>query len=66
MGNACIFTTVSRNYLQYDKMKKTIVADLETEYSKLSLTDSSRSFNMTDDVFIDGDAIEEILAPYKD
>jgi peptidyl-prolyl cis-trans isomerase C len=54
------------HYLPYDEVEKTIVADLETEYSKLSITDFTRGFNMTDDAFIDGDALEEILAPYKD
>jgi peptidyl-prolyl cis-trans isomerase C len=53
------------HYLPYEEVKETIVTDLETEYSKLSITEFTRGFNMTDDAFIDNDAVEEILAPYK-
>jgi peptidyl-prolyl cis-trans isomerase C len=53
------------HYLPYDEVKAKIVADLETEYRKLSLSNYMRDFNMTEDVYIDGNAMEEIFAPYQ-
>jgi hypothetical protein len=54
------------HYLPYDEVKAKIVADLETEYRRSSITEFSRSFNMTDKVVIDNDAVDAILAPYRD
>lgn len=51
--------------LSYEEAKEQIVADLETEYRKLSILEFLAQFNMTDDVVIDGDAMEVLFAPYK-
>lgn len=53
------------HFLPYKEVKSKIVADLEKEYRRLSITDYNRSFNMTDDVYIDGAAMEQIFSPYK-
>lgn len=53
------------HYLPYEEVKAKIVADLEKDYVKLSITEYTRSFNMTADTFIDDDAIEKIFAPYQ-
>ena len=46
-------------------MKARIIADLESEFRKLSITEYNRSFNMTSDVYIDGEAMDAIFAPYR-
>jgi len=51
--------------LPYEEVKDQIVADLEAEYRKLSILEFLAQFNMTDDVVIDGDAMEVLFAPYK-
>jgi hypothetical protein len=53
------------HFLPYEDVKAQIIADLETEYRRLSITEFSQQFNMSDDIQIDGDAMEEIFAPYK-
>jgi hypothetical protein len=53
------------HFLSYDEAKEQIIADLETEYRKLSILEFIAQFNVTDDLFIDGDAMEKVFAPYK-
>ena len=53
------------HFLSYDEAKDQIIADLETEYRKLSILEFIAQFNVTDDLFIDGDAMEKVFAPYK-
>jgi peptidyl-prolyl cis-trans isomerase C len=48
----------------YEEVKENIIADLEAEYRTLSFKDYNGGFNMTEDVYINGAAIDEILAPY--
>ena len=48
----------------YEEVKGAIIADLELEYRKLAMKDYLRDFNITDDAFIDGDAMEKIFSPY--
>ena len=60
------YDAVEEEYLlSYEEAKAQIVADLETEYRKLAILDFIAQFNMTDDVVIDGDAMETVFAPYK-
>ena len=60
------YDAVQEEYLlSYEEAKAQIVADLETEYRKLAILDFIAQFNMTDDVVIDGDAMEAVFAPYK-
>ena len=60
------YDAVEEEYLlSYEEAKDQIVADLETEYRKLAILDFIAQFNMTDDVIIDGDAMEVVFAPYK-
>ena len=52
------------HFLPYEETRDQIVADLETEYRKLSILEFIEQFNITGDVFIDGDAMEKVFAPY--
>ena len=52
------------HFLSYEEAKDQIVADLETEYRKLSILEFIAQFNITGDMFIDGDAMEKIFSPY--
>lgn len=53
------------HFLPYEEAKDQIVADLETDYRKLSILAFIEQFNITEDLFIDGDAMEKTFAPYK-
>ena len=57
--------TEEERFLTYKEAKPLIVADLTAEYRKLSTLEFIAQFNITDDAFIDGDAMEKIFAPYK-
>ena len=57
--------TEEERFLTYGEAKPLIVADLTAEYRKLSTLEFIAQFNITDDAFIDGDAMEKIFAPYK-
>lgn len=54
-----------RYFKTYEDVEDNITADLEKEYRRLSIADYNRSFNMTEDVYIDGAAMDEIFAPYQ-
>lgn len=54
-----------QNFLPFEAVKDKIVADLETEYKKLSIKDYTSKFNMTKDAVIDREALEKLMAPYK-
>jgi len=49
----------------YETVKPKIVNDLRAEYRTLAAKEVRARFNLTDDAFIDGDAMEELMAPYK-
>jgi peptidyl-prolyl cis-trans isomerase C len=53
------------HFKTYDEVKAKIIADLETEFRRSSLTEYNRTFNMTDKAFIDRDAVDAIFAPYQ-
>lgn len=52
-------------YADFETVKPKIVNDLRAEYKTLAAKEVRARFNLTDDAFIDGDAMEELLAPYK-
>lgn len=52
-------------YKTYDQVKGKIEKDLEAEYRQLALKDFQASFRISDEGYIDGDAMDEIFAPYK-
>ncbi|MEZ5572069.1 MAG: peptidylprolyl isomerase [Halioglobus sp.] len=53
------------HFLTYDEVKAKIIADLEAEFRRSSITEFNRSFNMTDQVIIDNEAVDAIFAPYR-
>jgi parvulin-like peptidyl-prolyl isomerase len=53
------------HYLPYEEVKDQIIADLRNEYIKLAAKEFDADFRITDDTYIDADAVEEILQPYK-
>lgn len=52
-------------YKPFEEVKDQIVASLEQEYIKLSAKELDAQLRLTDKAYIDGDAMEEIFAPYK-
>ncbi|MFK8046793.1 MAG: peptidylprolyl isomerase [Halioglobus sp.] len=52
-------------YRPYEEVKSVIIADLETEFKKLSAKDFDNRFRITDEAFVDGEAMEKIFEPYK-
>ena len=53
-------------YADFETVKPKIVNDLRAEYKTLASKDVRARFHLSDDAFIDGDAMEELLAPYKE
>jgi len=53
------------HYKSYDEVKDAIVAALRKEYVELEAKKFDTQFRMSDDAFIDGAVVEEILQPYK-
>jgi hypothetical protein len=54
------------HYKPYEEVREQIIADLRKEYIQLSAKKFDADFRFTDKVFIDGAALDEILAPYRD
>ena len=52
-------------YLPYKAVRDRIVQDLRAEFGTLTSKQVRARFNLTDDAFIDGDAMDELFAPYK-
>jgi parvulin-like peptidyl-prolyl isomerase len=52
-------------YREYDEVREEITQRLESEYKVLAGKEFKLRFRMTDEVRIDGPAMEEIFAPYK-
>ena len=46
------------------KWRAKSVADLETEFKQLAMKDYLARFQITDEAFIDGDAMDKLFAPY--
>ena len=41
------------------------MADLQQEYGQMQVQLFEQEYQFSDDLYIDGDAMEEIFAPYK-
>lgn len=52
-------------YKPFEQVEEQIVADLKQEYGQMRVREYEASYRFSDDLYIDGDAMEEILAPYK-
>jgi len=52
-------------YRPFEEVRDQIVQDLEAEYRELAAKEFAAGFRVTDDVRIDGSAMEEIFGPYK-
>lgn len=53
------------HYLPYEEVKGKIVEDLMAEYRKLSLEEFQAQYLISDEAYIDGAVLDELLAPYK-
>ena len=54
-----------KHFLAYEKVKDKIIADLTTEFRQLALKDFYASYQISDEGYINGDALDKLLAPYK-
>ena len=52
-------------YKSFDEVKDKIVADLQQEYGQMQVQLFEQEYQFSDDLYLDGDAMEEIFAPYK-
>lgn len=52
-------------YKPYSEVRAQIIADLVTEYKNLSVKIYDEGFRFTDDLYIDGETMEEIFSQYK-
>jgi peptidyl-prolyl cis-trans isomerase C len=52
-------------YRPYSEVQAQIEADLVTEYKKQKVRTFNQQYQFSDELSIDGDAMEEIFAPYK-
>lgn len=52
-------------YKPYEEVKLQILRDLAQEYAQLSIKIFDEGYRFSDQLSIDGDAMEEIFAPYK-
>ena len=52
-------------YKPFDEVKEQLIAKYKNDYRQLALKDFVAQFHMGDDVIIDDEAIDKILAPYK-
>lgn len=53
------------HYLPFEEVKDDIVANLRREYRKLAMKEHEAQLMISDDAYIDGPAMDEILGPYK-
>ena len=52
-------------YREFEEVAEAIVADVRAEQRSLANKAIRARFNVSDDAYIDGDAMEEMFAPYK-
>lgn len=52
-------------YLPFEDVRDKIASDIYNEYRTLAAKEYRASYMLSDDVFIDGEALEQLLAPYK-
>ncbi len=48
----------------FDEVQAQIVADLESEYRQLAMKDYLVSLQLSDQAYIDGDAMDKLFEPY--
>ncbi len=53
------------HYKTYDEVRDTIVATLTQEFRKLAVQEFEASLAISDDAYINGPVVDELLAPYK-
>ncbi|QIB66324.1 peptidylprolyl isomerase [Kineobactrum salinum] len=53
------------HYLPYEEVKDSIISHLRAEYRKLAMKEYEAQLMISDDAYIDGPAMDEILEPYK-
>jgi parvulin-like peptidyl-prolyl isomerase len=51
-------------YRPYEDVREAILADVEREFRQRAARVNRARFNITDDIFIDGEAMDELFAPY--
>lgn len=51
-------------YRPYEAVRDRIIADIGQEYRQRAARVNRARYNITDDIFIDGEAMEELFAPY--
>ncbi len=54
------------HYEPFDKVKAQIIADLELEYKKLAMKEWLAQYNISNDAYIDGEAMEKLFSKYRD
>lgn len=52
-------------YADYEQVRQSIIKDLRAEFKTLAAKEVRARFQLTDDALIDGEAMEELFAPYK-
>jgi len=53
------------HYKSYEEVRDTIVATLTSDFRKLAAQDFEASLAITDDAYINGPLVDELLAPFK-
>ena len=51
-------------YRPYEEVRDTILADVERAFRQRAARVNRARYNITDDIYIDGEAMEELFAPY--
>jgi parvulin-like peptidyl-prolyl isomerase len=52
-------------YYSFEEVRNDIVKDIVAEHKALAIKEINSRYSITDDAFIDGEAMEELFAPYK-
>ncbi len=53
------------HYLSFEKVRPAILQSLKAEYQKLAVQDFEAGLMISDEAYINGDIVDELLAPYK-
>jgi hypothetical protein len=53
------------HYLPFDEVRPAILRSLKAEYQKLAVQDFEAGLMISDEAYINGDIVDELLAPYK-
>jgi parvulin-like peptidyl-prolyl isomerase len=52
-------------YYSYEEVRPAIIKDIQAELRSLVSREIRARYHLTDDAFIDGDAMEKLFEPYK-